>query len=786
MTPEIALVLSILGIAVVFLITEWIPMEVVAFLVMGSLAVSGLTTPNEALSGFSNPAVVTIWSVFILSGGLTRTGVGNIIGARILKFGGRSETLLIVILMATAGLMSAFMNNVAVAALLLPVVMDIARNTGRPPSTLLLPLAYGSLLGGLTTQIGTPPNILVSEILLSYDLPAFSLFDFTPVGGAVFVAGVLFMATAGRRLLPNRNVARDSSADDHEKLGVQYRLQESLFQIRVPEGSALVHKSLAQSRLRAALGLNVIAITRAKQSILAPGPNEILQANDRLVVKGRQDWSNSISNWNRLQLETEPMDIEKAFSKDIELAEVHLPPASKLVGSTLGDLDFRNRYGAMVLAIRNDDGIHRTGLQDESLKVNDALLIQGSHETLAAISHSTEFTDYQTVNRNDLIRVYKLHEHLLVMSVSPDSQLIGQTLKESRLGDALGLRVVCVISSDGTTRIPDPFDTIALNDKLLVEGRNRDIQLLKSLEELEIERRLNPDFQQLVSDKIGMIETVLSPHSTMAGKTLRQIHFQDKYGLNVLAIWRQGRAHYNDLRDMALNFGDALLVYGPREKLQVLGREPDFLVLTETAQEIPRSEKAKLAAAVMAATFVPVILGWIPIYIATVIGAAFMILSRSLTMAEAYRYIEWKAVFLIAGMFPLGLALDQSGAARYLAEGVVAVVGPFGPYAVMVSLVILTFAATCFVPTAALVVLMAPIVMNTSQQLGISPQALMMAIAMAASASFMTPISHPANIMVMGPGGYRFADYIKIGGLLTLVVLIVIVAVLPFFWPLQM
>ena len=187
----------------------------------------------------------------------------------------------------------------------------------------------------------------------------------------------------------------------------------------------------------------------------------------------------------------------------------------------------------------------------------------------------------------------------------------------------------------------------------------------------------------------------------------------------------------------------------------------------------------------MAATFIPVILGWIPIYIATVIGAAFMILSRSLTMAEAYRYIEWKAVFLIAGMFPLGLALDQSGAARYLAEGVVTVVGPFGPYAVMVSLVVLTFAATCFVPTAALVVLMAPIVMNTSQQVGISPQALMMAIAMAASASFMTPISHPANIMVMGPGGYRFSDYIKIGGLLTLVVLIVIVAVLPFFWPLQ-
>jgi di/tricarboxylate transporter len=153
-------------------------------------------------------------------------------------------------------------------------------------------------------------------------------------------------------------------------------------------------------------------------------------------------------------------------------------------------------------------------------------------------------------------------------------------------------------------------------------------------------------------------------------------------------------------------------------------------------------------------------------------------------MEEAYRHIEWKAVFLIAGMLPLGTALDQTGAARFIAEGVVSLVGPFGPKAVMLGLVALTFLATCFVPTAALVVLMAPIVLNTSMDMGLSPYAFMMAIAMAASASFMTPISHPANILVMGPGGYRFWDYFKVGGLLTLVVLVIIVVVLPLFWPL--
>ncbi|KPK30742.1 MAG: hypothetical protein AMK69_02655, partial [Nitrospira bacterium SG8_3] len=148
---QIALVLFILGAAIVFLVSEWISMEVVALLVLGCLALTGLVSPNEALSGFSNPAVVTVWAVFILSGGLTRTGVGNIIGRYVLRMAGRREVLIVTVIMLSAGVMSALMNNTAVAALMLPVVMDISRQTGLPPSRLLMPLAYGSLLGGLTT-----------------------------------------------------------------------------------------------------------------------------------------------------------------------------------------------------------------------------------------------------------------------------------------------------------------------------------------------------------------------------------------------------------------------------------------------------------------------------------------------------------------------------------------------------------------------------------------------------------------------------------------------------------
>ena len=208
MTPDITIVLSVLAVAVVFLVTEWIPMEVTALLSLGAVALLGLVNPVEALAGFSNPAVVTVWAVFILSGGLTRTGVANVIGNFVLRMAGTRETTMIIVIMMTAGVMSAIMNNVAVAALMLPVVMDIARHTGRPPSRLLMPLAYGSLLGGLSTQIGTPPNILVSDALRDAGLTSFTFFDFTPTGLVVMFSGIAFMTFIGRHLLPQRDVAK--------------------------------------------------------------------------------------------------------------------------------------------------------------------------------------------------------------------------------------------------------------------------------------------------------------------------------------------------------------------------------------------------------------------------------------------------------------------------------------------------------------------------------------------------------------------------------------------------
>jgi di/tricarboxylate transporter len=784
MTPEIILVLSILIVAVILLITEWIPMEVTALLSLGAVTLTGLITPAEALTGFSNPAVVTIWAVFILSGGLTRTGVANAIGDFVLRLAGSSETRMIVVIMVSAGVMSAIMNNVAVAALMLPVVMDIARHTGSPPSRLLMPLAYGSLLGGLTTQIGTPPNILVSEALRDAELRSFSFFDFTPLGLVIMFCGIVFMVFIGRHFLPRRDVAKESTGNKTVDWESQYDLDEQMFNIRIPRDSLLIKKTLAESRLGSALGWNVIGIIRNNQIRSAPGPSETLQAGDQLTVEGRIDNLKELKNWRQLIVEESGIDIEEPYSGDIKIAEIVLAGNSPFVSKTLNSIGFRGRFEANVLAIRRSDGIRRTHLQDIPLERGDVLLIAGHLERLEEFKTISGFEGFRLISRSELVDIYHLHERLMVLTVPMDSAMIGKTLKESRLGESLGSRVLGILRGNEPILMPEPWETLKANDRLVVEGRLSDFEILRELEKLIIERRTRPDIEALVSGNVGLMEAILSPHTTLVGKTLRQLNFREKHGLSVLSVWREGKAHRTNLRDMALRFGDALLLFGPRDKLRMLGREPDFIVLTETAQEELRLEKMKYSILIMVGILLPVIIGWVPIYIAAVIGAALMVLCGCLSMDEAYRQIEWKAVFLIAGLLPLGTALDQTGTARMIAEGVVTFVGPFGPQAVMLGLVALTFLATCFVPTAALVVLMAPIVLSTSANMGLSPYAFMMAIAMAASASFMTPISHPANILVMGPGGYRFMDYFKVGGLLTFVVLIVIIFILPVFWPL--
>jgi len=239
-TPDIVLVLLILGIALVLFVTEVIRMDLVSLLVLVILAATGLVTANQAVSGFSNAAVVTVWAMFILSEGLTRTGIANLIGRQILSISGKRESTLIIVVMLTSGGLSFFMSNIGVAALMLPVVMDVCRRADVSPSRVLMPMAFGTLLGGLTTLFGTPPNLLTSAALEQYGYVPFGLFDYMPVGLGAVVVGVAFMALVGRRLLPATAHAAGSTRVSQRNLRARYSLQQSLFSMRVRADSLLV------------------------------------------------------------------------------------------------------------------------------------------------------------------------------------------------------------------------------------------------------------------------------------------------------------------------------------------------------------------------------------------------------------------------------------------------------------------------------------------------------------------------------------------------------------------
>lgn len=779
MSLEIALTLGIIGITIVLFISEKLRVDLIAMLVLGALALTNLVTPKEALSGFSNPAVVTVWAVFILSSGLSRTGVANIVGRYVIRLAGESEVRLLIVIMLTAGIMSAFMNNIGVAALFLPVVINIARKLDLNPSKLLMPLAFGTLLGGMTTLIGTPPNILASDALRAYNLETFNFFDFLPVGSVILISGIVYMVVLGRRLLPTRDIGKEFGESEREFRQV-FGLQERLFITRIPFGSIITGKTLADSRLEATLGLNVIGLIRDGITQLAPAPDTTIEANDRLLVTGKPDTLATLRSQRQVIVADESTSAKSLVSEAIGVVELTLTPKSSLIGRTLEQVDFRQHYGANVLGICRSGTPIRTHLQEIPLRQTDALLVQIHNERLASVEASP---DLEIVTGGSSIG-YQLQERLFSITIPEKSTLAGQTLAQTRLGDAYGLMVLGILRGEEIYLMPMPDAILSTGDTLIVEGRAEELAQIYSGEDLELDDERVPSMRDLESSSYSWVEAVLAPQSNLSGKNLRQIHFREKYGLRVLAIWREGQAYYSNLRDMIIHYGDALLLHGRREKLRLLASERDFIVMAEEIQEPPRWRKAPIAALIMFGVIVVVLPGWLTIAVAAIIGASLMVLSGCLTMDEAYQDIDWRAVFLIACMLPLGIAMQTSGTADFMATFVIQLAGDYGGIAIMAGLFIMATAASQFMPNAVVTVLMAPIAINTANNMGLSPYALMMTIAIAASAAFLSPVGHPANVLVMGPGGYRFSDFIRVGLPLTILVLIITLLVLPIFWPL--
>jgi len=783
MTFEIALVLGILVTSLILFVSEVIRMDLVALLVLCALAVSGLVSATEAFAGFSNSAVITVWAMFILSAGLTRTGIADIIGRQVIRLAGRREFAMVIVIMITAAVLSAFMNNIGVAALMLPVVVDVARRTRIPPSRLLMPLAYATLLGGLTTMIGTPPNLLVSEIMAQNGYEPFGLFDFTPLGGSIMIIGVIFVALAGRLLLPKTKSDRGRH-QSQRSLRARYKLQEQTFMMRVPMDSILVGKTLAQSRIGSSTRLIILALIRFGRSETLPSRQTVLRGGDRILVKGRLDQFRELQRWSDLVIEREAPVLKSMVAAKIAYAEVELAEGSPLVSELIRHAAFRTRFNVSVVGVWRKNAYRLTNLAYVPLRAGDRILVQGETEAVAELEKFADFSSAQPLTDEELREQYSTDERLFVVRLPKHSELAAATLAKSRLADVFDFRVVAIFRDGKLTVMPRGDEVLEGGDLLLIEGQHEDLDVLRGLQELDIDTKVSPHLGALESERLTLMDATLDPRSSLAGKTVGELNFRERYGIELAGIWREGGPVGADLADERLQIGDALLLLGPHERLQLLSDDPDFLILTPLGREPPDTRRAPLAAAIMLAVVLSVMAGYAPIAVAAVVGCTIMVLTGCLNMEQAYRAIDWRAIFLIAGMLPLGTAMQDTGAAAYLAGQVMDLLGNAGPWPVIMGLYVLTAMATMVIPTAALVVLMSPIVLSAMADMGLQPETAMMAIAMAASASFASPISHPANILVMGPGGYRFIDYIKVGIPLTVVVFITVMVLLPMLWPL--
>jgi len=639
LTLEMWFTLAILLAAVVLFITEWIRVDVVAFAVLIALMLSGILTTNEALAGFSNSTVMTIFALFIVGGAVLQTGLAGMIGERILKVAGTDETRLMLVIMVAVALLSGFMSDTGTVAVLLPAVVGLARVAQLNTSKLLMPLSFGALLGGAMTLIGTPPNIYVSDLLAENGLQPFSFFSYTPVGLLLLLAGAAFMLLVGRHLLPDYQDESEGPGygDKPEEL-LELYLSKKLANMRVTPDSPLAGKTVAESGLQRDHNITIIEILRPKpqQELLALGKQRLVVQSDKL----------------------------------------------------------------------------------------DSLF-------------------------------------------------------------------------------PEADTPIQKGDMLLMQGAKGHIEAAQDTWALESDRLTDEIKQTVVNDQFGIAEVILRPRSKLVGKSLTDVRFGSQYRLTVLDIMRPDAGEPLDLSTTKLQFGDTLLVQGYWDDILALRRKPHDFIVTgdiDAAASAEQRKRAPIAAVILVAMLVALIFGEDLIVrisgnaeFGTIINTASismttalaMVLSGCLSMDEAYDAIDWRSIILIAGMIPMSTALQKVGLAATIADGFTAYLGTYGPYAIMAGLFLLTSLFTQVISNTATTVILAPIALTIAAQFGVRPQPLLMAVAIAASMAFASPVASPVNTLVMGAGHYKFRDYVKIGTPLILVMLLVTLIFVPIFFPFQ-
>lgn len=585
--------------AVVLFVSGKVRVDVVSFLVLLTLTVSGIVTPEAALSGFSNPATATVAAMFVLTAALRHAGVVDGLAALLGRVAGRRPLVLYLLLLLVALSVSPFINNTAAMAALIPVVLVLCSRSGAAPGRFLMPLSFATQMGGTCTLVGTSTNILVSGMAASAGLRPFGMFEFTELGVCFVAAGLVYLIVVAPFLLP-RSVRTAAPRPLAERYAV-------------PTYVAVIE-------------------------VEADGP-----------VAG------------------------------------HRAAATPL-----------GRPGLVVLEVRRNEAV--LDQPDVPLEAGDHVLVRG---TLAELL---------------------------------------------RLRRAPGVRIRRDIESPGGE---DGLEGLSGED----------------------------------TGDVVLAEAVVPAGSPLDGKRLSETDFARLHRVVVLAIRHHDRLEQTKVAAVRIAVGDLLLLQGRRTDVDALRGGQALVVLDEMTPHPPSLGRAVAVSGILAAVVVAAALGVAPILVTAMTGCAALLLLKLLTVEQAYASIDSKVIFLLAGVVPLGRAIEETGAAALLAGGLVEVAGPFGPAVALSALYLMTAILTEFMSNNAAAALLAPIAIALAAGMGADPRPFLIAVMFAASTSFMTPVGYQTNAMVLGPGGYRFSDFVRVGAPLNVLFWILATWLIPRFFP---
>lgn len=591
MTVEMIIVLALVVVAVVLFATEKYPIDLVALIIMAVLLLSGIISAEDGLSGFSNTATVTVGAMFILSAGLFKTGVVNALGAWVVKMYRFNFWIALAATMVLTATLSAFINNTPVVAIFIPIMLAVAREIKKSPSTLLMPLSFAAMFGGVCTLIGTSTNILVSTIAERYGQAPFGMFEFTPLGLIFFGCGTAYMLAIGIRLIPKRR----------------------------------------------------------------------------------------------------------------------------------GEKTLTDEFG--------------------------------------------------------------MGDYLTEIVLEPEAQSIGKTVAKCHLVTEVGVEILEVIRDGKHLRLPPSRTVLQAGDVLRIVGNVEKIKQLQEREGIRLKSDMSWKDKDFQTDDTTLVEAVIAPNSPLEGRTLKQVRFRDIYGATVLAIRHRGTLMRDHVGTTKLQAGDSLLIEARTDDIDRLKEHEAFVFVSEVG--LPEFRKTKIipALAIIAGVVGTAALGFLPIVVAAIVGTVLLVLTGCITLEEAYKAIDWKVIFLLAGTLTLGVALEKTGAALFISQFLVDSFGDYGPVALVAAFYLLTTLLTETMSNNATAVLLAPVAIATAQGLQVDPRPFLMAICFAASASFMTPVGYQTNAMIYSVGRYQFSDFLRIGTPLNILFLILATIFIPHFWP---